>query len=73
MLLIHEIQKAENHSLTMLSVQGYIVGHKSLHRETGLWHLRLFLHVICSQILMKTKVSNHFSQLTEDGLEQKSA
>lgn len=38
MLLIHEIQKAENHSITMLFVQGYTGGHKSLQRETGLWH-----------------------------------
>ena len=38
MLLIHEIQKAENHSLTMLFVQGYVGRHKFLQRETGLWH-----------------------------------
>lgn len=61
MLLLQEIQKTENHCP---------------HQSASLWKavqvelappkgLRLFLHVICSQILMKTNVPSHCSQLTE--------
>ena len=54
MLLIHETQKAENHSLTMLFVQGYAGGHKSLQRETPLatrkWHFLSFHRCYCSYI-----------------------
>lgn len=61
MLLSHKIQKAENHCPTSLW--------KAIQVETspskGTLALRLFLNVICSQILMKTNVPSHFSQLTE--------